>query len=130
MIRKSYFDECRGERYERTLLALSDLVLKRVMEKTGLFTEELMSINERDGETKHQTAGRLEQMLSRSMEELRVFHEQRRAEEERWNRHAARVQQRYNGLLERKVPKIHRGFTIGLTSRHNHRHSWNYKRLI
>ncbi|KAJ3047363.1 hypothetical protein HK097_011592, partial [Rhizophlyctis rosea] len=32
IIRKSYFDECRGERFERCLLSLSEAVLRRVVE--------------------------------------------------------------------------------------------------
>ncbi|KAJ3167428.1 HAUS augmin-like complex subunit 6 [Geranomyces variabilis] len=43
-VRKSYFDECRGERFERALLALSNCVLKQALirecEPTGIAVDE------------------------------------------------------------------------------------------
>lgn len=105
MIRKSYFDECRGERYERTLLALSDLVLRQAMEATGLFNKELafLRLAAEGGESKQEIATRLKEMHDKASAELEEFVKKRNGEEDRWKRHASRVQHRHAELLERKV---------------------------
>lgn len=62
-IRKSYFDECRGERYDRALLALSVLVLQTQLKRSQCDYSDISDLHKK---------GNRDQSLSEYRRDLRV----------------------------------------------------------